>query len=114
MAATSRERSPGRRPRPAIDQLVTVTPPPRRAVPGFERWVARSTNVGDAVLNIGGGCDRSGAFPRVRRKAGRLVAVDPSPLVGQNSDADERHQMTLEEYAADHGDAPADGALVPD
>ena len=111
MAVTSREHTPGRRPRPVIDQLVTVTPPPRRAVPGFERWVARSTRVGDAVLNIGGGCDRSGAFPRVRRKAGRLVVVDPSPVVGQHTDADERHQLSLEEYAVDH-EGEFDAALA--
>ena len=52
------------------------------------------------MLNIGGGCNASGQFPNIRRRAGRLVVVDPSARVLDNADADERHQMTLESFAA--------------
>ena len=54
------------------------------------------------MLNIGGGCNRSGTLPGVRRRAGRLVTVDPSPQVWLDTRADERHQMTLEDFARDH------------
>ena len=86
----------------SLDVTTVVTPPPRRAVAGFERWVAASIPAGGAVLNIGGGCDDSGELRRVRRRAGRLVVVDPSERVRDHGTADERHQCTLEEFAQDH------------
>jgi SAM-dependent methyltransferase len=54
------------------------------------------------VINIGGGCNTSGRHPRIRKRAGWLVTVDPSGRIHADSDADERHQLTLEEYAAEH------------
>ncbi len=81
---------------------VEVTPPPRRPVRGFARWVAESTEPGAAVLNVGGGCNASGQFPAIRRRAARLVVVDPSARVLDNSDADERLRQTLEEFSRDH------------
>lgn len=85
-----------------IDVAKLVTPPPRRVVPWFERWVAPSVPQGGAVLNIGGGCDSSGELTRVRRRAGRLVVVDPSPRVEEHETADERHRCSLEEFAEGH------------
>lgn len=81
---------------------VAVTPPPERPVAAFGRWVAESVEPGARVLNIGGGCNTSGRHPRVRERAGWLVAVDPSGRIHDDSEADERHQQTLEEYAATH------------
>jgi SAM-dependent methyltransferase len=54
------------------------------------------------VLNVGGGCNASGRFPAVRRRASRLVSVDPHASVHKDSDADEHYQQRLEELAADH------------
>jgi SAM-dependent methyltransferase len=56
------------------------------------------------VLNVGGGCNTSGRHPAIRRRAGRLVSVDPSGRIQGDSDADERHQLTLEDFAADHAE----------
>ena len=81
---------------------VAVTPAPQRPVAWFGRWVAEAITPGAAVLNIGGGCNTSGRHPRIRRRAARLVTVDPSGRIHADSDADERHQMTLEEFAGDH------------
>jgi SAM-dependent methyltransferase len=81
---------------------VEVTPPPAHPVPAFGRWVARSVTPGASVLSIGGGCNVSGRHPRIRKRAGWLVTVDPSGRIHADSDADERHQLTLEEYAATH------------
>jgi SAM-dependent methyltransferase len=83
---------------------VAVTPPPRGPVRGFARWVAESTEPGAAVLNVGGGCNASGRFPCIRRRAAHLVVVDPSARVFANSDADQRHQQTLEEFSRDHAE----------
>jgi SAM-dependent methyltransferase len=96
--------SPGAQPttRRALASKVAVIPAPDRPVQAFGRWVAASVAPGAAVLNIGGGCNASGSFPLVRRRAGRLVAVDPSGRIHRDSAADERHQLTLEQYAADH------------
>ena len=80
---------------------VQVTPPPRRPVAAFARWVAEAIPPGASVVNVGGGCNASGQFPAVRRRASHLVAVDPSARVLGNSDADERYQLTLEDFAAD-------------
>lgn len=87
---------------PELSVEVTVTPPPERPVPAFGRFVAESVTPGARVLNIGGGCNASGRHPRVRQRAGWLVAVDPSGRIHDDSEADERHQLTLEEYAATH------------
>lgn len=87
--------------RVGIPATVEVAPPPQHPVRSFSRWVAQSTPRGGTVLNVGGGCNRSGAHPGVRRRAGRLVTVDPSPQVWADTTADERHQATLEELARD-------------
>ena len=79
-----------------------VIPPPPRPVRHFARWVAASTPRGAAVLNVGGGCNASGDFPRIRRRAGLLVVVDPSARVTHNGEADERHQATLEAFSLEH------------
>lgn len=79
-----------------------MVPPPPQPVRYFARWVAQSIPPGAAVLNVGGGCNASGEFPRIRRRAALLVAVDPSPRVADNRDADERHQLTLEDFSPHH------------
>jgi SAM-dependent methyltransferase len=83
---------------------VQVVLPPQRPVRAFGRWVAQSTPRGSTVLNIGGGCNGSGAFPAIRRRADHLVVVDPSARVHENHEADERHQATLEQLAVHHPD----------
>jgi SAM-dependent methyltransferase len=88
-----------------IPATVTVTTPPSRAVRGFARWVAESTPQGSSVLNIGGGCNASGQFPAIKHRAGNMVVVDPSARVLSNSGADERYQLTLEEFSLDHAHA---------
>lgn len=85
-----------------ISATVTVMPAPSRAGRGFARWVAESTPPGSSVLNVGGGCNASGRFPAIKRRAGTLVAVDPSARVLDNSDADEVYQATLEDFSHDH------------
>ena len=87
---------------PGFSEHVDVVRPPARPVPTFGRWVAESVTPGARVLNIGGGCNTSGRHPRIRARAGWLVTVDPSGRIHADSDADERHQQTLEEYAAEH------------
>jgi SAM-dependent methyltransferase len=86
----------------AISMSVTATPPPRRAVSWFDRWVAQSMPVGAAVLNIGAGANRSGELQRVRERAGRLVGVDPSDQLRDNRQVDERYQQSLEQFARGH------------
>jgi SAM-dependent methyltransferase len=83
---------------------VDVVAPPRRPVRHFARWVADSTPPGAAVLNVGGGCNASGDFPRIRRRADLLVAVDPSARVLDDNQADERHRSTLEDFSSAHQD----------
>jgi SAM-dependent methyltransferase len=85
-----------------ITAFVEVAPPPPRPVRAFARWVAESTPEGATVLNVGGGCNASGRFPAITRRAQTLVVVDPSARVFDNANADERHQLTLEEFASDH------------
>jgi SAM-dependent methyltransferase len=88
--------------REGMEATVRVTPPPARPVRGFARWVAQSTPQGSCVLNVGGGCNASGQFPAISRRARTVVAVDPSARVLGNSDADERYQSTLEDFSLDH------------
>ena len=81
---------------------VVVTPPPSMPVPAFARWVAESTPEGATVLNVGGGCNASGHFPPITRRAQSVVVVDPGARVFGNSDADERYQLTLEDFSREH------------
>ena len=57
-----------------------------------------------AVLNIGAGANRSGDMSRVRERAVRLVGVDPSPRIHENSQVDERYEQTIEQFAIGHAD----------
>jgi len=93
---------PTRRLGQSIAVTVQVTQPPRRPVRAFDRWVAQSIQPGSTVLNIGAGADRSGHLPRIRARAGRLVGIDPSERIHDNATVDERHQLTLEQFAPSH------------
>lgn len=87
---------------PRLSVRVDVTPPPERPVRDFARWVASCTPPNGAVLDVGGGCHASGRLAAVRRRAGRLVSVDPEDRGTDASGADEHWQQTLEEFAVDH------------
>ena len=82
-----------------IDVTVRATPPPRQAVRGFDRRVSRSMPSGAAALNVGAGANRSGDLARVRQRAGRLVGIDPSERIRENTQVDEGYQQTLEQFA---------------
>ena len=88
--------------RSGFRRSIEVVPPPGHAVRGFGRWVAQSLTPTSQVLNIGAGCNLSGALEPVRRKAGRVVGVDPDASIWENDHLDERHQASLEEFAPDH------------
>lgn len=51
------------------------------------------------MLNIGAGTNLSGPLRPVRRRAGHLVGIDPDPAIEDNPTLDERHRLSLEEYA---------------
>ena len=88
--------------RSRLTVTVTTVPPPTRPVSALDRWVAGHLPAGAAVLNIGAGRNLSGELPRTRRRAGRLVGVDPSERVLANDSLDERHQATLQQFAPGH------------
>ncbi len=81
---------------------VESVPPPQHAVRAFARWVAESVTPTSDVLNIGAGRNLSGALLPVRRRTTRLVGVDPCETIWDNRYLDERHQVSLEEFAPDH------------
>lgn len=84
----------------AMRRSVVASDPPRRAVTGFARWVARECAPDARVLNIGAGRNLSGPLVPIRDKAGHLVGIDPDPSILDNADVDERHHCSLEEFAA--------------
>jgi len=75
---------------------------PEHGVRSFARWVASECPEGARVLNVGAGCNLSGELRAVRRRAGVLVGVDPHESIRDNTSLDQRHQGTLEDFAADH------------
>jgi hypothetical protein len=85
--------------RPDMAVTVVTVPPPHRAVGALDRWIAGSIPAGSAVLNVGAGHNLSGQLPRTRRRAGRLVGVDPTERIHLNDSLDERHQATLQRFA---------------
>jgi SAM-dependent methyltransferase len=84
----------------AMRSSVVATPPPKRAVTGFARWVASECAQDARVLNIGAGKNLSGPLLPIRKKAGHLVGIDPDVSILDNGDVDERHHLSLEDYAA--------------
>ena len=88
--------------RPDLAVTVTTVPPPHRAVGALDRWIAGSIPAGTVVLNIGAGHNLSGQLPRTRRRAARLVGVDPSERIHLNDSLDERHQATLQQFVPEH------------
>lgn len=83
-----------------IRSQVRAVPSPHAAVAGFARWVAHECPPDARVLNIGAGCNLSGSLSPVRRHAAVLVGVDPDPSIHDNTTLDERHCLSLEDYAA--------------
>lgn len=85
-----------------IDSTVEVVDAPNRSVRAFVSWVAESCDTGSRVLNIGAGASRSGPLTPLIRKSPYLVGVDPDGAILRNELLDERHQTSLETFAADH------------
>ncbi|QZY30630.1 class I SAM-dependent methyltransferase [Nocardioides coralli] len=86
--------------RSTISATVVAMPPPRVAVRGFARWVARECPAGGRVLNIGAGHNLSGTLRPVSRVAGTIVGIDPDPAVLGNTTLHEAQALTMEAYAA--------------
>jgi SAM-dependent methyltransferase len=76
--------------------------PPRDAVRHLARWAARSCPFRGDVLNVGAGADLSGSLHPLLLRRARIVGVDPDPALDGNPHVQERHRMTVEEFAADH------------
>lgn len=85
---------------PALPLSVVATLPPRSPVAHFARWVRQSCPEDARVLNIGAGNNLSGPLDQVRERAAHLVGVDPDVSILGNRDVDERHHLSLEDYAA--------------
>lgn len=86
-----------------IATSVDVIPAPRSSVHALARWAAEDCPAGSRVLNIGAGEDWSGPLRPLLRRSPYLVGVDPDGAIERNDSLDERHRMTLEEYARDTG-----------
>lgn len=80
----------------------TTEPPPRDAVRRLARWAAQSCPRAGDVLNVGAGADLSGSLRPLLLRRPRIVGVDPDPALHGNPHLRERHQMTIEEFAAEH------------
>lgn len=83
-----------------ITKTVSVVPAPRSSVRHLARWAAEDCIPGSVVLNIGAGADRSGVLKPLLRRSPYVVGVDPDHAVLRNASLDERHQMSLEEFAS--------------
>ena len=88
-----------------------VVPPPRGSVRHVAEWVVATSEPRPRVLNIGAGADRSGVLRPLFALSPHLVGVDPDDAVLRNRSLDERHQMSVEEFAPDH-EAEFDVALA--
>jgi SAM-dependent methyltransferase len=83
-------------------RTVQVVPPPRQGVRSFVSWVAESCGPGARVLDIGAGCNLSGSLRPLLRQTPYLVGVDPDESILDNPCLDERHMMSMEDFATDH------------
>jgi SAM-dependent methyltransferase len=83
---------------------VHIVPPPRRGVRSFASWVAESCGPDARVLDIGAGCNLSGPLRPLVRQEPYLVGVDPDESILRNPCLDERHQMSMEDFATDHAE----------
>ena len=81
---------------------VSALPAPRHSVKHFARWVASSCETGSLVLDIGAGVNATGSLEPITRQEPYLVGVDPHVSLHGNGCLDQRHQMSLEQFAAEH------------
>lgn len=63
----------------------------------FARVVVECLPSGGCAIDVGAGGGLPKALTPIRAQAGKLVGIDPSPLVLAHPDLDERFQMPLEE-----------------
>jgi SAM-dependent methyltransferase len=82
--------------------LVTSThslPRGTDAMAAFVEWIAGDCRSDMVVLDIGAGYDRNHVDAALKPLVGRLVGIDPADTILQNRSLDERHRLTLEEFA---------------
>lgn len=65
----------------------------------FVDWIAADCASDMVVLDIGAGYDRNQVDAALKPLVARLVGVDPAETIVENPALDERHRMTLEEFA---------------
>ena len=79
-----------------------LVPPAVHQFDALYEMIATYAGADSVVLDVGAG-DGGRDYPaRLRPIVGRIVGVDPSPVILANERVDERFQSTLEEFAPTH------------
>lgn len=81
-----------------IGVTVTTLPADTNTMRTFTQWLAGCCTLDACVLDIGAGYDRNRVDAAVRPLVSRLVGIDPSEGVLNNSALHERHQVGVEEF----------------
>lgn len=66
--------------------------------------MAEDVRAGTPVLNIGAGRSRSGVLRPLLRRSPYLVGVDPDESIHLNPALDERHQVAIQDFAAENAE----------
>jgi SAM-dependent methyltransferase len=83
-----------------VDMVQRALPAITDQYDAFCSWVAEACRPDTWMLDIGAGDGDDVYAARLRPHVLRLVGVDPDPGIAANPYLDERHRLTLEQYAA--------------
>lgn len=86
-----------------IDRTIRIVAPSKKRAAKYDMWVAEACSPGCQVLNIGAGYNLSDPFNAVKAKSPYVVGIDPDDSIWGHLGLDERYQVSMEEFAPDHG-----------
>ncbi len=80
-----------------------LLPPTEDQYEELARWMQVVGPAGGSLIEIGSGDGDDSYFPLIRPQFSRIVGVDPDPAGSGHRGLDERHECTIEEFAARSG-----------
>jgi 2-polyprenyl-3-methyl-5-hydroxy-6-metoxy-1,4-benzoquinol methylase len=83
-----------------LSSTISALPPETDREKALADWILQHCNADSQVLEIGAGRGNLSFPGEISHGVGKLVGIDPDPGISENPFLHEKHQCSLEEYAA--------------